>query len=211
MNQETYWDSVAGIKEFTVKFYPEMIAGLVPENAPLLDFGCGYGRTLQELDRLGYTSLHGLDISAKMLEIASARLPGVKFSRCANFKIPYPDAFFSGVLLIGVLTSIQSSADQELLLSELIRVLKPGGVIYAGDFLLNTDERNLKRYSQFEQKYHQYGVFEPEPGVVLRHHSVDYILKLFSNFELIEFKQTVHRTMNGNTSNGFILTGTIKK
>jgi ubiquinone/menaquinone biosynthesis C-methylase UbiE len=211
MNQEAYWDSVAGIKEFTVKFYPEMIAGLVPVNAPLLDFGCGYGRTLEELDQLGYTSLHGLDISAKMLEIASSRLPGAKFSRCANFKIPYPDAFFSGVLLIAVLTSIQTSADQELLLSELVRVLKPGGFIYAGDFLLNTDERNLKRYSQFEGKYHQYGVFEPEPGVVLRHHSLDYIIKLFSNFELIEFKETVHRTMNGNTSNGFILTGTVKK
>jgi SAM-dependent methyltransferase len=211
MNQEEYWDNVAGSKDFTVEFYPEMIDGLVPKTAPLLDFGCGYGRILLILHQLGYTNLHGLDISAKMIELTAAKLPDAALCHCRDFPLPYPDDCFAGVLLLGVLTAVPAAAAQERLLAELERIIKPGGFIYVGDFLLNEDERNVLRYRKFEDKYQQYGVFESGDGAVLRHHRREDIVQLFRHFNISKFNETKYRTMNGNNSNGFTLIAVSRK
>jgi len=207
LNQEAYWDRVAGKKAFTIKFYPELLAGFLKPDSAILDVGCGYGRTLLELAANGYTSLYGTDISANMLELARQALPSAVFVRSCDLTIPFPDNHFDAVLLIAVLTSIIADADQAKLLAEIFRVLKPGGVIYAGDFLLNTDDRNLERYRLFENKYHCYGVFELDEGAVLRHHDETYIRRLFSPFDTLAFKPVIHHTMNNHQSNGFIFTG----
>ncbi len=207
MSQEVYWDKVAGKKEFTVKFYPELLAGFLNPDSAILDVGCGYGRTLLELAADGYTSLYGTDISASMLKLARQALPSATFVQSRDLTIPFPDNHFEAVLLIAVLTSITADADQGKIIAEIFRVLKPGGVIYAGDFLLNTDERNQKRYQRFEHKYHCYGVFELDEGAVLRHHDEAYIRQLFSPFAGLNFKPVIHHTMNNHQSNGFIFTG----
>jgi ubiquinone/menaquinone biosynthesis C-methylase UbiE len=207
LNQEAYWDKVAGKKEFTVKFYPELLAGFLKPDSAILDIGCGYGRTLLELAAKGYASLYGTDISARMLELARLALPSAVFAQSRDLTIPFPDNHFDAALLIAVLTSIAANAGQEKLIAEIFRVLKPGGVIYAGDFLLNTDDRNLERYRRFEDKYHCYGVFELDEGAVLRHHKETYIRQLLSPFATLVFKPAIHHTMNGHQSNGFIFTG----
>jgi ubiquinone/menaquinone biosynthesis C-methylase UbiE len=206
LNQEAYWDKVAGKKDFTVKFYPEMVAGLLKPQSAILDFGCGYGRTLRELAAMGYTSLYGADSSAEMLKLAGQSLPSAILVQNSGLTIPFPDEQFDAVLLIAVLTSIIADHDQAKLISELYRVLKPGGIIYAGDFLLNSDERNLERYRNSASKYHCYGVFELDEGVVLRHHAEAYVRQLFEAFAALDFKLVEHHTMNGHQANGFILT-----
>lgn len=206
LNQEAYWDKVAGKKDFTVKFYPEMVTGLLKPESAILDFGCGYGRTLRELAAMDYTSLYGADSSAEMLKLAGQALPSAILVQNSGLTIPFPDEQFDAVLLIAVLTSIIADHDQAKLISELYRVLKPGGIIYAGDFLLNNDERNLERYHNFASKYHCYGVFELDEGVVLRHHTEAYVRQLFEAFVMLDFKLVEHHTMNGHQANGFILT-----
>jgi 2-polyprenyl-3-methyl-5-hydroxy-6-metoxy-1,4-benzoquinol methylase len=62
MSQEKYWDKVAGKKEFTVKFKPELFAQYVGTSGRVLDFGCGYGRTLRELHDRGFKKLYGIDL-----------------------------------------------------------------------------------------------------------------------------------------------------
>ena len=207
MNQAAYWDKVAGQKEFTVKFYPELLDGCLNHDSAILDVGCGYGRTLLELAAEGYTALHGTDISSNMLELARRVLPSAVFAQGSGLTIPFPDSHFDAALLIAVLTSIIDDAGQQKLVAEILRVLKPGGVIYAGDFLLNTDERNVERYRRFEHKYHCRGVFELDEGAALRHHDEAYIRQLFSPFDELAFKPVIHHTMNGHQSNGFIFTG----
>ena len=207
MNQEAYWDKVAGKKEFTVKFYPELLHGCLSHDSAILDVGCGYGRTLLELAAEGYTSLYGTDISVNMLELARRAPPSAVFAQSSGLTIPFPDKHFDAVLLIAVLTSIIDDAGQQKLVAEILRVLKPGGVIYAGDFLLNTDDRNVERYRRFEHKYHCYGVFELDEGAVLRHHDEAYIRQLFSSFARMDFKPVIHHTMNNHQSSGFIFTG----
>lgn len=204
METSAYWDSVAGEKPFTVPFYPEKISTL-PKDAPLLDFGCGYGRTLLELRQLGYHNLYGMDISPKMIELTGKTLPEADLRIFRGTPLPYPDESFAGVLLLGLLTAVPDSEEQSQLIGELSRILLRGGLIYVGDFLLNHDERNLARYRRFESKYQEFGVFETEDGAVLRHHSTQYLQELFRQFRQSEYQTETFTTMNGHVANGFTL------
>ena len=121
--------------------------------------------------------------------------------------IDFPDASLDAVLLCAVLTCIVADRDQEALIAEIRRVLKPGGLLYVNDFLLNTDLRNRKRYAAWEQVYGTYGIFELPEGAVLRHHDRGHIRKLLSAFRELESEEVVYQTMNGHTSNGFYFAG----
>jgi ubiquinone/menaquinone biosynthesis C-methylase UbiE len=207
MGQKEYWDGVAGRKEFTIKVDLELLRRHLPPDAPILDFGCGYGRTLKELHDYGFRDLHGTDFSPKMLELAERNVPDAEFRLNDDVSVPYEDESFDCVLLIAVLTSILGNQQQQMLIDELWRTLKPGGVIYVGDFLLNEDERNLERYRQFEKKYGTYGIFELAEGATLRHHREVYIHQLLRRFKQLDYERTIHRTMNGHIANGFCYLG----
>lgn len=207
MSQEKYWDETAGKKEFTIEFKPELFAKYVTPESRVLDFGCGYARTLLELHNSGYRQLYGIDISSQMLKIASKKLQQAEFVRRADLTVPYPDDFFDATILLGTLTAIFGNDKQTKLITELLRILKPGGIIYAGDFLLNDDARNVQRYQKFEHEFNQYGVFKLAEGAILRHHSTEYIKQLFSGFQKLNYEQVTHHTMNGHLSNGFIYIG----
>lgn len=99
------------------------------------------------------------------------------------------------------------NSEQEKLLDEIKRVLKPGGILYINDFLLNEDERNKARYEAFASRYGTYGVFELPEGAVCRHHDETWILKLLSGFDKLKYKHLTFTTMNGNQSNGFYFIG----
>ncbi len=71
--------------------------------------------------------------------------------------------------------SIVNDKEQIALLKEIKRVLKPNGILYINDFLLNTDERNIERYKLFQDKYQKYGVFELPEGAAVRHHDIKWV------------------------------------
>jgi len=52
-------------------------------------------------------------------------------------------------ILFAVLTCILSDVEQMSSLKDIKRVLKPNGILYVNDFMLNTNERNRKRYEQY--------------------------------------------------------------
>ncbi len=97
--------------------------------------------------------------------------------------------------------------EQEQLLSEIKRILKPQGILYVNDFLLNTDERNLTRYAKYKETYGIYGVFELPEGAVCRHHDETWIKQLLKDFSEQEYSHLTFTTMNGNKSNGFYFIG----
>jgi len=208
MNTGTeYWDSVAGVKEFTIPFSMELFFRYAENaDASILDLGCGYGRILKELYDNGFRSLSGADVSKKMIELASENVPAASLGIIENGKIPFADSMFDAVVILAVLTCIVSDAGQEKLVSETCRVLKPGGIIYLCDFLLNSDKRNIERYEKYYGEYGIYGVFRAE-GAVLRHHSAARIKELTAGFENLYFEESVFRTMNGHSSNGFTYIG----
>lgn len=207
MEQKKYWDNVSETKTFTTPFQVKIFTQLIPKDNHILDVGCGYGRTLNELYQLGYHHLTGIDFSQGMIERGKKTFPYLNLHIKSSAIIDYPDNSFDTVILFAVLTCIKDDSKQKELISEIHRVLKPNGILYVNDFLLNTDDRNITRYQKFENKYGTYGVFELPEGAILRHHSKDWIDGLLADFQRIDYQSLTFITMNGNTSNGFYYFG----
>ncbi len=207
MDQKTYWDQAAAEKEFTTPFQQKAFCKFVHPNDYILDIGCGYGRTLNELQQLGYTNLHGMDFSSAMIRRGRTQFPSLDLRVMDKGIIPLCDSSVDAVILFAVLTCIRSDDDQKTLMAEIRRILKPGGIVYVNDFLINTDVRNQKRYEQFEPVYHNYGVFALPEGAVCRHHKEKWIKELLHSFSEKEYAHLTFTTMNGHTSNGFYYIG----
>jgi ubiquinone/menaquinone biosynthesis C-methylase UbiE len=206
MNQKKYWDSVANDKEFTTPFHYEELSKYINTGSVILDVGCGYGRTMNDLWSKGYHYLIGIDFSDQMIKRGQTLYPLLDLRVQFDKNICLENNSVDVVILFAVLTCIIDYNEQKYLIDEIKRVLKPNGIIYVNDFLLNDDERNLKRYDKYKNK-HSYGVFELEEGAVLRHHSLEYIKKLLSQFEECNLESVEYTTMNGNKSNGFYFIG----
>jgi len=206
-NQQQYWDSVSQKKEFTTLLDLTLAEPFIDPDAFIVDYGCGYGRTLNQLWQQGYKNLLGFDFSKKMIDRGKREFPYLNLKTSQNNKISCADNSVDMVILFAVLTCIINDSDQQNLMKEIERVLKPGGIVYINDFLINHDERNSKRYNAYEKKYRKYGVFELPEGAVLRHHDPIWINSLTRDFEQQEMKQITFKTMNGNLSNGFMYVG----
>ena len=207
MEQRDYWDSVSEKKEFTTPFQAEAFSRYVGMDALVVDIGCGYGRTLNELYQQGYGHLIGFDFSPEMIRRGQRQFPDLDLRVKEDETIALPDASVDAVILFAVLTCIVKNEDQQKLISEIHRILKPNGIIYVNDFLLNTDERNTLRYSQYQEQFGVYGAFELPEGAVVRHHSEEWIRELLHDFAQEEFEHLIFTTMNGHKSNGFYFIG----
>ncbi|MEG1973143.1 MAG: class I SAM-dependent methyltransferase [Oscillospiraceae bacterium] len=206
MEQKNYWNSVSDTKTFTTPFQAEEFKKYVSKNDIILDIGCGYGRTLEELHKSGYENLIGVDFAEDMIRKGRKLYPYLDLKVSNGEKIELPDESVDAVILFAVLTCISDDNKQISLLKEIYRVLKPNGNLYINDFLLNTDERNTSRYQKFADKY-TYGVFELPEGAICRHHDKKWIISLLSGFKKERFEPLTFTTMNGNKSNGFFFIG----
>ena len=96
----------------------------LPEVDDALDLGCGDGRLTAELRA---ASITGADVSLVALERAARRLRRGRFVRLGlDEPLPFDDGSFALVLCA---ETIEHVRDVQLLLSEVRRVLRPGGVL----------------------------------------------------------------------------------
>ncbi len=207
MKQEEYWNSVSGKKEFTTPFQAEEFSKYVSRDQMILDVGCGYGRTLNELYHHGYRNLIGVDFSNGMIQRGRQQYPRLDLRVIKEAETGLPDDSVDAVILFAVLTCIRTNEEQAALLAEIRRVLRPHGILYVNDFLLNTDERNLLRYEKYKETCGVYGVFELPEGAVCRHHEEAWIKELLKDFTEQEYRHLTFTTMNGNQSKGFYFIG----
>jgi len=210
-HQIEYWNKVSSDKKFTTNLDLDIVQKYLIKDSLIVDYGCGYGRTLKQLYDVGYHNLIGFDYSSGMIERGKIEFSELDLRVSIDNSIACESNTVDAVILFAVLTCIIDDVAQRSLMKEIERVLKPGGIIYINDFLVNNDERNTNRYNKFMLKYNTYGVFELDEGAILRHHKEEWINKLTSDFRKEEYKEIVFRTMNGHTSNGFVFVGTKKK
>lgn len=110
---------------------PETAAAIlrnyVPLDSTILDTACGSGLTGSALQRLGYQTIDGVDISAKLLEIAeqTGAYSDLRKVDLQDFPLPYEDDRYDAVNFIGALTYF--GTDQ--ILRELCRIVRPGGFV----------------------------------------------------------------------------------
>ena len=203
-SQISYWDRVAYEKCFSHPLRADWLTQYLKNPlATILDYGCGYGRTLAELSRAGYTRVVGTDFSEAMLGRARREVPHSMLVRNDGSALPIKSESIEAVLLFAVLTCIPDDNDQRALLTEVDRVLRPGGLLYISDLLVNNDLRNRERYEQYAERYKCYGVFELPEGVVVRHHRKEWIAEITRAFHHLEYEPFDVTTMNGNVSAAF--------
>ncbi|WP_416957460.1 class I SAM-dependent methyltransferase [Streptomyces sp. Agncl-13] len=201
-SQIPYWNAAAATKTFTHPLHPPWLRG-IDRQAAILDYGCGYGRTMAELEQHGFANLTGADTSPEMIRRAQHLHPARHFTILDNPPTwPTPHAEFDAILLFAVLTCVPGDETQRRLIAELNRILMPGGFLYISDLLLQHDERNRDRYNNYGTLYGSYGVFETGDGAVCRHHSREWLTALLAEFEIVSTRTITVPTMNGHDSTG---------
>ena len=197
--QLAYWNSQGSSKSFAHPLRLDWLAPLA-KDARVLDYGCGYGRNLQALHDHGRRNTMGVDFAAAMIARARGRYPHLELKTIEGLPLDEPDGAFDAVLLFAVLTCIPGDEDQKALLAELIRLLRPGGLIYISDYPLQSDARNRARYEAGRGKHGVYGVWDREDGGVFRHHERGWLAELLSGFEELKREELETVTMGGNAA-----------
>ena len=116
----------------------------LPDDASILDLCCGWGRHAVRLAERGY-QVTGLDLSAYHIELAgnAAREAGVdvEWLECDMRHVPQPDGSFDAVINLFTAFGYFDDAENQQVLEEISRVLRPGGRLLLD--LINRD--NLMR------------------------------------------------------------------
>jgi SAM-dependent methyltransferase len=192
-----YWDRKAENQTFA---HPLNLAwlGALPRTSRILDYGCGYGRVVAELASAGWRAAVGVDFSAAMIDRGRREHPGLDLRCVSVLPLVEPAESFDAVLIFAVLTTIAANEDQDALMAEVRRVLKPGGLLYLSDYPLQTDDRYLARYAAGLAKHGVYGVWDREDGGVFRHHSRERLDALMSGFDILEQREIPTTTLSGS-------------
>jgi undecaprenyl-phosphate 4-deoxy-4-formamido-L-arabinose transferase len=120
----------------------------------VLDAGCGAGRMLEELSERGALPM-GLDISSEALRLARRR-GDFRLARASVLALPVARDSFDACVCLDVLSNVEPKS-ASLMLEELYRALRPGGVLIlntaAGQWLYGEHDRAVgvkRRYSPGE-------------------------------------------------------------
>ncbi|WP_027054000.1 class I SAM-dependent methyltransferase [Mesorhizobium erdmanii] len=120
-----------------------VIEGLSLGGKTVLDIGCGSGGvTLHLVERHGAAHATGFDVEQPVIEAARRRATGLGLSDRADFvqappgPLPFADRSFDVVFSKDALLHVP---DKDGLFAEIFRVLKPGGVFAASNWMIGHD------------------------------------------------------------------------
>ncbi len=96
----------------------------------ILEAGCAGGRDLEFFSSEGYETV-GFDVCKEMVEIARKKAPKARVLQADIKSLPFKASSFDGIWCLTVLVNFYDE-DVRKALSELHRVLAPGGVLFLG-------------------------------------------------------------------------------
>ena len=112
---------------------------LIKKRERVLDLGCGNGRLRSFLftDLITEGDYFGFDLSEELLKIARKKHPKDHFFK-GDFaqKLPFGADNFDWVISIAAFHHLLSKKEQQLFLSEVYRILKPGGRVFITTWIL---------------------------------------------------------------------------
>jgi 2-polyprenyl-3-methyl-5-hydroxy-6-metoxy-1,4-benzoquinol methylase len=117
----------------------DVMARALPEARRGLDAGCGQGWYVGRMRELGF-EVDGIDASAGQLALAAKHVgTGGRVRLGSVLNIPEPSGSYDFIYTINVLHHLASVEEQRRAFTELLRVLRPGGLLFVHE--INT--RNI--------------------------------------------------------------------
>lgn len=119
--------------------YKPLIADLARTHGSaieVIDYGCGGGKVSRRLTRAGIERVTGVDISATMIEKASAAgtvQGALRYRLIESGKLPFSDATFDAAVCCFVFINVHSRDELQRIADEIFRTLKPAGTLYLLD------------------------------------------------------------------------------
>lgn len=102
----------------------------LPQNAKVLDWGCGTGYLVLPLKKELNMDAYGCDAAQYPLDVlkeyAKEKKIEINLKQCDEYTLPYPDEFFDGIISADVFGHV---SNPEKSVKELYRILKKGGII----------------------------------------------------------------------------------
>ena len=122
--------------QIDIYVFDQILRGNIGAGMKVLDAGCGYGRNLVHLLRDG-AEVFAVDANAEAVEHVKALaaelapgLPGENFQVAAVEAMPFEDGFADVVICNSVLHFARDEAQFLAMVTELWRVLRPGGLLF---------------------------------------------------------------------------------
>lgn len=111
---------------------------LVEDHPRILDVGCGGGRDLAHWLARGWppARVAGIDVVPDRVAQARINCPGVDIRLGVGGDLPYADASFDAVTASTVISSVLDDGLRHSLMKELLRLVRPGGLLLIYDFVI---------------------------------------------------------------------------
>ena len=122
--------------QIDIYVFDQILRGNITSQMRVFDAGCGYGRNLVHLLREGCeifaldASREGVEHVRKLSAALGTGLPAENFQVGVIEQIPFPDAFADVVICNAVLHFARDEDHFLQMLSEMWRVLRPGGMLF---------------------------------------------------------------------------------
>lgn len=170
---------------------PGQVASMLQEKlspqSSILDVGCGTGLCGKALQRAGFATVDGIDVSSRSLAIA--RLAGAYSALNAmdlqRLPLPIPDNHYDGLACVGVLTYLTDSVG---ILREFNRVVRSGGVValtQRSDLFVEREFKNLLEGLLNEGGITQLQISEPCPYLPDNKEFADQILVHYISYTVL--------------------------
>ncbi|MBB6611873.1 class I SAM-dependent methyltransferase [Pontibacter sp. Tf4] len=122
--------------DIDIYLFDQLLKGRIQKGMKLLDAGCGNGRNVYYLMQAG-VKVYGADVSETAIEKVkqlarelAPTLPARNYLVADLENLPFENAAFDVVICSAVLHFARSEEHFKTIVSELWRVLKPGGMLF---------------------------------------------------------------------------------
>jgi ubiquinone/menaquinone biosynthesis C-methylase UbiE len=173
--------------KFAKKYFEKEFVGM-----KVLDLGSGTGRNSNYLAALG-ADVFGMEISSTAMEISRKRAEELElqtkyFHQSIGEKFPMESEMFDVVLDVTSSNALNEK-EREVYLTEVARVLKPGGLFFVRALSKDGDKNAKKLLKMFPGKEDQTYVM-PKSGLIERVFSEDDFRKLYAkNFKILSLSK----------------------